>query len=398
MNSRTILLITFSILAFLGLVIIFTKKFSLGMDVAGGTILTYNLDLSQTEKNKIKETLEQTKDLIERRINFLGVAEFFISYSESGRILVEIPNIKDPEAAIQIIGETPVLDFRVPKTESTSTENFNFVKTELTGRYLQRAEVAYNPQTLEPYVSLYFDPQGAKIFKELTQKYLGQPIAIYLDNQLISAPIVREVIENGQAQITGKFTLEEAKTLARRLNQGALPAPLSLEAVSVVNPVLGEKFLNLAIKAGILGTILVIFFMIAIYGFNGVIASIALTLFILYNLAFYKILNVTISLASLSGFLLAIGMAVDANILIFERTKEEIKRGLNIKEALEEGFERAFPSIRDSNTTTIISALVIYFLATSFVKGFALTLFLGTLISFLTAVFFTRSLFEILKK
>ncbi len=398
MKSRTILLITFSILAFLSLVIIFIRKFSLGMDVAGGTILTYNLDLSQTEKNKIKETLEQTKDLIERRINFLGVSEFFISYSESGRILVEIPNIKDPEAAIQIIGETPVLDFRVPKTEATSTENFNFVKTELTGRYLQRAEVGYNPQTLEPYVLLYFDPQGAKIFKELTQKYLGQPIAIYLDNQLISAPIVREVIENGQAQITGKFTLEEAKTLARRLNQGALPAPLSLEAVSVVNPILGEKFLNLAIKAGILGTTLVIFFMIAIYGFNGLIASIALLFFILYNLALYKILNVTISLASLSGLLLTIGMAVDANILIFERTKEESKRGLNTKEALKEGFERAFPSIRDSNATTIISALVIYFLATSFVKGFALTLFLGTLISFLTAVFFTRSLLEVLRK
>lgn len=398
MKLKNIYLFIFFILAFLSLLIIFTKKFFLGMDIAGGTILTYQIDLSNIEKNKIQEILEQSKDLIERRINFLGVGEFFISYSDSGKILIEIPNIKNPEDAIKIIGETPLLDFRIPLVETTSTEKISFIKTELTGRYLQKAEVIYNPQTLEPAVSLYFNPEGSRIFKELTQKYLGQPIAIFLDNQLISAPIVKEVINNGNAQITGNFTLEEAKTLVRRLNQGALPAPLSLEAVSIVDPMLGEKFLDLAIKASVLGTVLVILFMIIVYGFNGLIASIALLFFILYNLALYKILNVTISLASLSGFLLTIGMAVDANILIFERTKEEIRKGLKIKEALKEGFDRAFPSIRDSNMTTIISALVIYFLATSFVRGFALTLFLGTLISFLTAVFFTRSLLEILRK
>lgn len=391
MNSKNIFLIIFFCLAIISSIIIFSKKFSLGMDVAGGTILTYQLDLSDINKTQTKDILAQTKDLIERRINFLGVGEFFTSISESGRILIEIPNIKNPEEAIRIIGETPILDFRIP-------ENNNFVKTDLTGKYLERAEVAYDPQTLEPYVSLYFNSEGAEIFKELTQKYLGKPIAIYLDNQLISAPIVRDIIENGRAQITGNFTLEEAKTLAGRLNQGALPAPLSLEAISVIDPLLGEKFLNLAIKAGISGVVLVILFMIIFYGFNGLIADFALLFFIVFNLALYKILDVTISLASLSGFLLTIGMAVDANILIFERTKEEIKKGLKMKEALKEGFERAFPSIRDSNITTIISALTIYFLTTSFVKGFALTLFLGTLISFLTAVFFTRYLLEIIRK
>jgi preprotein translocase subunit SecD len=370
------------------IIIFFYKNFSLGMDLAGGTILTYQIDWQNIDKTKIKNVLEQTKDLIERRINFLGVSEYFVSFSESGRILIEIPNIKDPEMAKKIIGETPFLEFRIP-------QNNEFIPSGLTGEYLQKAEAIVNPNTLEPIVSLEFNKEGAKIFKDLTQKYLGQPIAIYLDGKLISSPVVREVIENGKAQITGKFTLEEAKLLANRLNQGALPAPLNLIAESVVNPILSEKILKIALYASILGVILVILFMIIFYGFYGFLADIALIFFLVFNLALYKILGVTISLASLSGLVLAVGMAVDANILIFERIKEEKQRGLKIKEVIKEGFDRAFPSIRDSNTTTIISSLLIYFLAVSFVKGFALTLLFGVIFSFLTAVFFTRYLLEI---
>ena len=386
----------FLILFFLGfvfsLVVIFAyKKFSLGMDLAGGTILTYQIDWQNIDKEKAKNILEQTKDLIERRINFLGASEYFVSFSESGRILIEIPNIKDPEMAKKIIGETPFLEFKVPQEEE-------FVSSGLTGKYLERAEALINPNTLEPVVSLRFNQEGAKIFKELTKKYLGQPIAIYLDGRLISAPVVREVIENGEAQITGNFTLEEAKLLANRLNQGALPAPINLIAESVVNPLLSEKVLKIALQTAFLGTFLVILFMIIFYGFYGLIADIALIFFIAFNLALYKILSVTLSLASLSGLVLAIGMAVDANILIFERIKEEKLKGLKIKESIKEGFNRAFPSIRDSNMTTIISSLLIYFLATSFVKGFALTLFFGVIFSFLTAVFFTRYLLELVIK
>jgi preprotein translocase subunit SecD len=370
------------------IIIFFYKNFSLGMDLAGGTILTYQIDWQNIDKTKIKNVLEQTKDLIERRINFLGVSEYFVSFSESGRILIEIPNIKDPEMAKKIIGETPFLEFRIP-------QNNEFIPSGLTGEYLQKAEAIVNPNTLEPIVSLEFNKEGAKIFKDLTQKYLGQPIAIYLDGKLISSPVVREVIENGKAQITGKFTLEEAKLLANRLNQGALPAPLNLIAESVVNPILSEKILKIALYASILGVILVILFMIIFYGFYGFLADIALIFFLVFNLALYKILGVTISLASLSGLVLAVGMAVDANILIFERIKEEKQRGLKIKEVIKECFDRAFPSIRDSNTTTIISSLLIYFLAVSFVKGFALTLLFGVIFSFLTAVFFTRYLLEI---
>jgi len=389
---RNFFLVTFFLTFVLSLIIIFFyKNFSLGMDLAGGTILTYQIDWQNIDKSKIKNVLEQTKDLIERRINFLGVSEYFVSFSESGRILIEIPNIKDPEMAKKIIGETPFLEFRIP-------QNNEFVPSGLTGEYLQKAEALVNPNTLEPIVSLEFNQEGAKIFKDLTQKYLGQPIAIYLDGKLISSPVVREVIENGKAQITGKFTLDEARLLANRLNQGALPAPLNLIAESVVNPILSEKILKIALYASISGVILVILFMIIFYGFYGFLADIALIFFLVFNLALYKILGVTISLASLSGLVLAVGMAVDANILIFERMKEEKQRGLKIKEVIKEGFDRAFPSIRDSNMTTIISSLLIYFLAVSFVKGFALTLLFGVIFSFLTAVFFTRYLLEIVIK
>jgi preprotein translocase subunit SecD len=381
----------FSVFVLSLIIIFFYKNFSLGMDLAGGTILTYQIDWQNIDKTKVKDVLEQTKDLIERRINFLGVSEYFVSFSESGRILIEIPNIKDPEMAKKIIGETPFLEFRIPKDNE-------FVPSGLTGEYLQKAEALVNPNTLEPIVSLEFNQEGAKIFKDLTQKYLGQPIAIYLDGKLISSPVVREVIENGKAQITGKFTLDEAKLLANRLNQGALPAPLNLIAESVVNPILSEKILKIALYASISGIILVILFMIIFYGFYGFLADIALIFFLVFNLALYKILGVTISLASLSGLVLAVGMAVDANILIFERMKEERQRGLKIKEVIKEGFVRAFPSIRDSNMTTIISSSLIYFLAVSFVKGFALTLLFGVIFSFLTAVFFTRYLLEIVIK
>lgn len=371
----------------------FQKKFSLGMDIAGGTILTYQIDLNQIKDQKIEDVLEQTKDLIERRVNFLGVGEFFVSFSKSGRVLIEIPNIKDPELAKKLIGETPFLEFRVPDLNSTSSETF--LPTELTGKYLQKAELSFNPNTLEPVVLLYFDDQGKKIFKELTEKYLGKPIAIYLDGKIISAPIVQNVIEDGQAQITGKFTLESAKLLVQRLNQGALPAPLYLISESTLNPLFSKDIINIALKASVLGVLLVIIFMVVFYKGEGLLASIALIFFIVFNLAIYKILGVTISLASLSGFILAVGMAVDANILIFERMKEERKRVLKEIDVVKEGFDRAFSSIRDSNFTTMISSILIYYLATSFVKGFALTLFLGVLISFLTAVFFSRHLLEL---
>ena len=388
--KKNIFLFVYLIFIFLSLYIFLTKKFFYGIDIAGGTILTYEIDKENLKEKKLKDALEESKDLIERRINFLGVAEFNVNYTEGGKILVEIPNIKNPEEAIKIIGDTPFLEFKIPGKKENE-----FLPSGLTGEYLKKAELSFNPQTYQPIVVLYFNEKGKEIFKNLTKEYLGKPIAIYLDGKLISSPVVRDVIENGVAEISGNFTVEEAKILANRLNQGALPAPLKLISVSLVNPLLGEKFLELAIKASILGFILVTLFMIIVYRFSGLLASIALIVFTLFNVSLYKVLGVTLSLASLSGLVLAIGMAVDANILIFERRREEFKKGKSPEEAIEEGFKRAFPSIRDSNITTIISSSIIYFLASSFVKGFALTLLLGVIISFLTAVIFTKHLIEL---
>ncbi|MEK7673638.1 MAG: protein translocase subunit SecD [Patescibacteria group bacterium] len=374
--------------------------YKLGLDVSGGTTLTYQADLSNIKGSEVKDVLNGVKDLIERRINFLGVAETSINYTNSGRIIVEIPNIKDPDEAKKIIGETPLLEFRVP-IQSTSTQGVVqgassspvvFAPTRLTGRFLKQAQVEFDNNISEPYIGIVFDAEGAKLFEEMTKIYVGKQIAIYLDGQPISAPTVREEISGGKAQISGRFTPEEAKILAQRLSQGALPVPLVAISESVINPTLGEKFLDFAVKGGIYGVILVMIFMLLYYRGLGVVSIIALVFYLFFNLAVYKLIGVVLSLSAIAGLILSVGMAVDANILVFERTREEIKRGLKIKDAIEVGFQRAWTSIRDSNITTIISTTIVYFTTTSFVKGFALTLGLGVLISMLTAYYMSRIL------
>ncbi|MCL5257736.1 MAG: protein translocase subunit SecD [Patescibacteria group bacterium] len=430
MNKSRFSILIFAIFLILSLIVVFTSliKFKLGLDLVGGSVLMYQADLSHVQPSNIKSVLSGVKDLIERRINILGISETSVSYSQSGQVIVEIPNIKDPKEAIKIIGATPFLEFRVPASTSTaaaptastsaaaptliststqtsslslssssvstSTDSayVNFVPSKLTGKYLKSASVQIDSNTLEPYVSLVFNSQGAAIFEKLTKTYLKQPIAIYIDNTLISAPIVQDVISDGQARITGRFTLAQAKSLAQNLNEGALPVPLSLVSQSTVSPTLGKTFLDFAIKGGIIGAVLVILFMLIYYRFLGLIASIALIFYGFFNLAIYKILGVTLSLAGIAGLILSVGMAVDANILIFERTKEELKRGRKIVDAIDLGFRRAWSSIRDSNTSTLITTIIMYLMTTSFVKGFALTLGLGVLVSLLTAVFLSRNL------
>jgi preprotein translocase subunit SecD len=390
-------LVIFATIFIISAFFVFTNflKFKLGLDLAGGVILYYNADLTNIKSNEIDDTLASIKDLIERRINALGISEINISYSKSGRVIVEIPYIKDPKIAIDMIGSTPVLEFRIPFQVGTTT---TFIPSKLTGKYLINANAVLNTQTGFPVVELEFNKEGAKIFEELTEKYINQPIAIYLDNKPISVPIVREKITGGKAIIEGKFNWLEAKELAYRLKQGALPVPLKLIGVSVVAPELGEKFLMLAIKGGFIGFILVALFMIFYYRIQGVISVIALILYVFLNLFIYKILGVVLSLSGITGFILSLGMAVDANILIAERIKEELRKN-KIDLALELGFNRAWPSIRDSNISTIISVIFMYILTTSFVKGFALTLGLGVLTSMLTAVFFTKFLtFKIVPK
>ncbi|RMD60817.1 protein translocase subunit SecD, partial [Candidatus Parcubacteria bacterium] len=264
----------------------------------------------------------------------------------------------------------------------------------LTGRYITGAQLSFDT-TGAPQVSLTLNSEGAKIFEELTARNIGRPIAVFLDGNLITMPVVRQKISGGKARITGSFTVDEAKQLAERFNAGALPAPITLINQQTVSAQLGIGSLRYSIVAGAIGTIAVIAFMLFYYGMLGIFAAIALLIYILLTLALFKIIPVTMTLAGLAGFILTIGMAVDANILIFERTYEELARGLAWRAAVEEGFRRAWPSIRDSNISTMITALILYLFTSSFIRGFALTLFLGTILSMFSAITVTRSMLHV---
>lgn len=389
--------------------------FRLGLDVSGGTHLTYEADVSQILVSDISTTMNGLRDVIERRVNLFGVSEPRVETSKVGdsyRLVVELAGVKDIKEAIQLIGETPFLEFKEQRTEEETNmilekQKANdaeylavdpyFIASEpsLTGKYLKSAQLVFNSNTYEPYVSLQFNDEGAEIFEELTSKNINKILAIYLDGQAISLPTVKDTISGGQAQITGNFTTDEAKLLVERLNAGALPVPISLLSQQSIGASLGEKSLNMGIKAGVIGLALVIVFMLVYYHIFGLFASLALLIYTALSLAIFKLIPVTLTLSGIAGFILSIGMAVDANILIFERSKEERKKGLNKFRAIEEGFKRAWPSIRDSNISTIITCLVLYNFTTSIVKGFALTLLIGVVISMFTAITVTRSFLRV---
>lgn len=273
-----------------------------------------------------------------------------------------------------------------------------FVSTGLTGKNLKSATVTFQSQGLsEPQVSLKFDDEGTKLFADITKRNLGKRVAIYLDGQVISAPTVQSEINTGEAVITGKFTIDQAKELVKRLNEGALPVPITLVGQQSVEASLGQISLEKSLKAGIIGLLLVVIFMLIYYRFLGFIASIALLIYTAIMISIFKVStltawSMTLTLPGIAGFVLSIGMAVDANILIFERTKEEVRRGRKILAAIDEGFKRAWTSIRDGNISSIITALILMEMGTGFVKGFAVTLLIGVLVSMFTAVMITRTI------
>lgn len=273
-------------------------------------------------------------------------------------------------------------------------DEFRFTDTGLTGRNLKNAAVVFANQGLsEPQISLKFDEEGTKMFADLTRNNIGKPLAIFLDGQLLSSPTVQTEITNGEAVITGNFTIAEAKELAKNLNQGALPVPLTLVSQSSIEASLGEASLRQSLKAGAIGLGTVILFMIIYYRFLGLVASFALLIYAALMVSIFKIFpGITLTLSGIAGFILSIGMAVDANILIFERTKEELRRGRSSRMALEEGFLRAWTSIRDGNASSLITAAILYGMGTGFVKGFAATLFLGVMVSMFTAVAVSRTI------
>jgi protein-export membrane protein SecD len=496
-------------------------KVHLGLDLQGGTHLVYQADTSGIENSEKPEAIEGVRDVIERRVNSFGVSEPVVQTNKSGddyRVIVELPGVSDITQAIQMIGETPLLEFReqapvelteeqiqameaynadaktraeeilllalddnndfaqlaneksegstsddggdlgefgrgamVPefdevvfekaeagkvypelvktqygyhiiKVESknsvTSEEGIeeekararhiliqtqsqeaaeatNYVNTGLSGKHLQSAQVQFDQSTGQPEISLKFNDEGKTLFADVTKRNLGKPVAIYLDHAPISIPVVQSEITTGEASITGSFTLEEAKILTRRLNSGALPIPISLLNQQNIGATLGQESIERSLFAGILGLILVAIFMIIYYRLPGLISVVALLIYALLALALFKLWPVTLTLAGIAGFILSVGMAVDANVLIFERMKEELRAGKPLLSAMEDGFKRAWSSIRDSNVSSLITCVILIWFGTSSIKGFAITLAMGILLSMFSAITVTRTFMRI---
>lgn len=388
------------------------KKFDLklGLDLAGGSHLVFEADTGKIPADKKKDSLEAARNVIERRVNLFGVSEPIVqtsTFQGKDRIVVELPGISDTKQAVDLIGKTAqlvfaeVIDIPATKTASASSE---LALTDLTGADLRSAAVQFDSQNGQPVVSLQFTDEGGKKFEKITSKNIGKPVYIILDDAPVSAPVVQETISGGQAQISGSFTVDDAKNLAIQLNAGALPVPINLVEERTVGATLGRESINQSILAGVVGIVMVILFMIFSYGWLGVVAGIGLFIFAVITLALYKLIPVTVTLPGIAGFMLSVGMAVDSNILIFERFKEEkIKR--QIADALEVSFGRAWDSIRDANIATLVTAFILanpldwQFLHTSGpVRGFAITLALGIFISLFTGIFVSRNLLRVLIK
>lgn len=483
----------------------------LGLDLRGGSHLTYQADVANINPTERADALEGVRDVIERRVNFFGVSEPLVQTSTVGdnyRVIVELPGVTDVNQAIKLIGETPILEFKEqnltpPQDQADEVNKYNaeaktkaegvlkrarrgedfaklakefsedsskdsggdlgffgkgvmvapfeeaafalklnqvtqnlvetqfgyhiikktgerqgekgpeiqashilirtrtpetpdqWVATGLSGQQLSKAQVEFDQSTGMPQVNLTFNDEGKKMFGEITSRNIGKPVAIFLDGAPISTPTVQQAITGGQAVITGNFSLPEAKQLAQRLNSGALPVPVTLLSQEKVDASLGKTSVQRSLLAGILGVILVAFFMLAYYRLPGLLAVFALAIYSMITFAIFKLWPVTLTLAGIAGFILSIGMAVDANVLIFERLREEIRSGKQLTPAIEEGFRRAWTSIRDSNVSSLITAVILMWMGSSLVKGFAVTLALGIAVSMFSAITVTRTLLRL---
>lgn len=470
-------------------------KLQLGLDLQGGTHLVYEADLTDIPPEEYADAMSGVRDVIERRVNTLGVSEPVVQTNRSGdnyRVIVELAGITDVNEAIELIGQTPTLDFREtiedeavlneqseseegvtteepveenieavgteerkklilaqaeptqegskidsPTEESSAAEgevdtsniqiqgegddaqivdengepidiealqqqlsaeqdlsNYfggNFVQTGLSGKQLKRADLSFDQQTNQPVVQIQFDAEGAKLFEEITERNIGKSVGIFLDGQLMSAPTVNQKIPDGTAIISGSFTVEEAKELAQRLNAGALPVPIELLSQTTVGPTLGQSSIEKSFLAALIGLALVSLFMVLYYRLPGLLSVFALIVYALVVLAIFKLASITLTLAGIAGFILSVGMAVDANVLIFERTREEIRNGKSLKAAIEGGFNHAWTSIRDSNVSSLITCVILAWFGTSIIKGFAITLAIGIIISMFSAITITRT-------
>ncbi len=378
-------------------------RFKLGLDLAGGTELVYKADMSQTPSSERADALGALQGVIERRVNLFGVAEPLVQTEQASalsgvtedRLIVDLPGVTDIKAAVAALGQTPTLEFRLATTTSVgTTTQVVYVSTGLNGRYLSGATLGFGSGATAglsaPQVILNFNSDGAKLFEKITSENVGRQLAIFLDGQIISDPVIQEAIPGGQATITGRFSATEARDLVRNLNFGALPVPIALENSSAVGPTLGVAAITAGVTAGVIGFIIVALFMIMWYRLPGIVAAIALAEYLAFMLSVIKVIPVTLTASGIAGLIISVGMAVDANVLIFERTKEELREGKNPREAVHIGFSRAWPAIRDGHLTMIISGVILFWLGTSIVQGFALVFVLGVLASFISAVSLSR--------
>lgn len=361
----------------------FTKLIKQGLDLRGGVHVV--LEAQDTPEAPVTpERVQQAMAIIRNRVDALGVSEPIIQLQGSRRIIVELAGEDNPEEAVRNLIQTAYLEF---KTEDGTTV--------LTGRQLKTAVEAKDPQSGRVTVNLEFEPDGAKAFADITAANVGKRIGIFLDGNLLQAPVVNEPIPNGRAEITGYESLEEAHTIAILLKSGALPVKLDVLEKRTVGPTLGADSLDKSVKAGIAGITAILAFMIIYYRLPGLVACLALTIYALLVLMIFTALHVTLTLPGIAGFLLSLGIAVDANIIIFERLREELWSGKGLRSAIDAGFKRAFVAILDANVTTLIAAGVLYYFGSGPIKGFAVTLSIGILCSMFTAITMTRWLLHL---
>ena len=396
MKNKIIMFWAIVLIVIASIITIFVKPTKLGLDLVGGSRLVLEAQTTKSVAEITPEVMERLQFAIENRVNKLGVAETVVQQIGDKRLLVEIPNVTDLKEAKAFLGETAQLEFKKEAVRKDGTTEW--VETGLTGQDLAKSMLTTD-SVGHWVVYLEFKAEGSRKFAELTKELVNKPMAIFFNGDLVSAPNVNEPIYGGKAQISGGdsgFAYDEAERMVNLLNAGALPVPAKVVEENTVGPTLGADSIQKSKVAGIIGLGFVMLFMLAYYRLPGLIADIALIIYSLMLFALFKAIPVTLTLAGIAGFILSIGMAVDANILIFERTKEELRAGRNLFTAINSGFDRAFTSIFDSNMTTIITCTILYLLGTSIVKGFALTLAIGVVVSMFSAITITKNFMHLI--
>lgn len=385
--------------------------FKLGLDLSGGTRLVYSADTSKLDAADLPDSLASLREVVERRVNAFGVGEPLVQTEQGGalgggahRLVVELPGITNVEEAIKLIGETPVLEFKLVKegvdpavyAVASSTDASVFEDTGLTGTYLSKASLQFgNGQgalATAPVIRVDFNPEGSRLFGTITTANTGRLLAIFLDGKLLSAPVIQTSITDGTAIISGgNFTAETAREMVRNLNLGALPVPIQLASTETIGATLGDEALHAGLAAGIAGFVLLSLFMVLWYRLPGLVSVVALLIYVVIMLVLFKLVPVVLTAAGIAGFILSVGLAVDANILISERIKEELDEGKSAEPAIREGFSRAWLAIRDSNIAHIIAGVILFWFGTSLIKGFALVFSLGVVVSMLSAITISRT-------